>query len=404
MPFALEIVLTAFAAVLAVPSAFLALQCAIAAVGRNQESAANEATESGSSSRLERVVVLIPAHNEERSIAQTLASVLPQLADARDAVVVADNCDDATAEVARSCGATAVERTDGERRGKGYALDYGVRSMEHDPPAVVIVLDADCRLYPGSVAALRERIVATDRPAQALNLSDASAATNPTQAVALFANRIVNLVRPTAGEALGMSCRLMGTGMAFPWTAIQSAPLATGNLVEDLQLGVDLIVKNVRPTFCPAARVTTDLPGCEKSFRSQRTRWEQGHLAAATKQVPRLIGETLRQRRPDLLWTALDLAVPPLSLLVATSLLAWTALGLSALLFGVGLAAWALLTCVGVGAAFGLSLAWLRYCRQQIPLATMALAPGYVLAKLPIYASMVVRRQKVWVRTERGSA
>lgn len=404
MPLALEIVLTAFAAVLAVPSAFLALQCAIAVVAGSRKSAASESCASRTCDRLERVVVLIPAHNEDRSIALTLASVIPQLADARDAVVVADNCDDATAEVARSCGATAIERTDCERRGKGYALDFGVRYLEQDPPAVVIVLDADCRLYPGSVAALRERIVTTGRPAQALNLSDASAATNPTQAVALFANRVINLVRPAASEAVGMSCRLMGTGMAFPWEVIRSAPLATGNLVEDLQLGVDLIVQDVRPTFCPAARVTTDLPGCEKSFRSQRTRWEQGHLAAATKQVPRLVGEALRQGRADLLWTAFDLSVPPLSLLVATSLLAWGALGLTTLLLGVGLTAWTLLTCAGVAAAIGLVFAWSKYCRHQIPLGTMALAPGYVLAKLPIYASMVVRRQKVWVRTERGNA
>lgn len=401
---ALEIVLTALAAVLAVPSAFLALQCVVSAIFRSSPLPEARPIADGVCCRSQRVVVLIPAHNEERSIAKTLESVIPQLADPRDALVVADNCDDATAEVARRLGATAVERTNLTFRGKGYALDFGVRHLEQDPPGIVIVLDADCRLYPGSIAALRERIVATGRPAQALNLSDASAATNPTQAVALFANRIVNYVRPTAGEALGMSCRLMGTGMAFPWETIREASLATGDLVEDLQLGLELIVKNVRPTFCPAARVTTDLPDCERSFRSQRTRWEQGHLAAVTKQFPMLIGEALRQRRPDLAWTALDLVVPPLSLLLAASLLAWAALGLSTVLSGVGLSAFTLLSCAGVAAGVGLTLAWWGYCREQIPLATIALAPGYVLSKLPLYASMLVRRQKAWIRTERGPA
>jgi cellulose synthase/poly-beta-1,6-N-acetylglucosamine synthase-like glycosyltransferase len=95
--------------------------------------------------------VLIPAHNEETGIGPTLSSILPQLGAGDRVLVVADNCTDATAAVARASGAEVVERTDATRRGKGYALDFGVRTLEKAPPAVVVIVDADCTLESGSL-------------------------------------------------------------------------------------------------------------------------------------------------------------------------------------------------------------------------------------------------------------
>src|SRR5438270_1023185 len=111
-----------------------------------------------------RGVVLVPAHDEEGGIVATIHSILPQLGPDDRLVVVADNCTDGTAQVARSAGATVLERHDTSRRGKGYALDFGVRALEPDPPAVVVIVDADCVAHPGTVDRLLQQVAATGRP------------------------------------------------------------------------------------------------------------------------------------------------------------------------------------------------------------------------------------------------
>ena len=80
-----------------------------------------------------RVAVLVPAHNEATLIASTLASIRPQLREGDQLLVVADNCTDQTANLARAAGAHVVERQDQQRRGKGYALDFGVQHLRQSP-------------------------------------------------------------------------------------------------------------------------------------------------------------------------------------------------------------------------------------------------------------------------------
>ena len=112
--------------------------------------------------------MLIPAHNEASGIAATLRAITPQLrSDA--CLVVADNCsDDAPRPSPVELGAEVIVREDtAQLRGKGYALEYGVRHLAADAPEVVIIIDADCVIGAGlwigwCVAALRTR--APSRP------------------------------------------------------------------------------------------------------------------------------------------------------------------------------------------------------------------------------------------------
>jgi cellulose synthase/poly-beta-1,6-N-acetylglucosamine synthase-like glycosyltransferase len=69
------------------------------------------------------VAVLIPAHNESAGIEATLRCLQAQLRAGDRVLVVADNCDDDTAAVARDAGAEVIERIDAIHRGKGFALD-----------------------------------------------------------------------------------------------------------------------------------------------------------------------------------------------------------------------------------------------------------------------------------------
>ncbi|HCV39615.1 MAG TPA: glycosyl transferase, partial [Pseudomonas sp.] len=122
-----------------------------------------------------RVAVLVPAHNEATLITSTLASITPQLREGDQLLVVADNCTDQTANLARAAGAQVVERQDLQRRGKGYALDFGVQHLRQSPPEVLIIIDADCQLGAGALEQLAHCCVDYARPAQALYLMHAPA-------------------------------------------------------------------------------------------------------------------------------------------------------------------------------------------------------------------------------------
>lgn len=394
LPAAVNAVLTAIAIVLLVPSSILFVEC-IAALFPTRSSARPGATRP-------RVNVLVPAHNEEAGIEATIHTLMPQLTAADQLIVVADNCDDDTAGVARAAGATVIERQDLEHRGKGYALDFGVKSMASAPPDVVVIVDADCIVAPGSIEKLAQVAAMRHRPVQAIYLLESPPRLSAKSAVSTLALWVKNWVRLTGLYNLGMPCLLTGTGMAFPWEVIRQAPLASGNIVEDMNLGMDLAIAGYSPMFCPEARVTSVLPQKEQAAKSQRTRWEHGHLQTIATQVPRLFKAALQQARLDLLVLALDLLVPPLSLLVMLWVVALGAAGISAGL-GASLIPVVLLGIVGFQIAIAILLAWAKYCRKILPAHVLLTIPLYILWKIPLYFAFLVKRQKAWVRTERDA-
>jgi hypothetical protein len=176
-----------------------------------------------------RVVVLVPAHNESAHLLPTLRSLQAQIGRGNQVLVVADNCSDDTAALARQAGAGVVERTDPLRRGKGYALACGIDQLRADPPDVVVVIDADCLPDPGAVADLAERCHTLQRPVQLLNLMASPDGAPLRIRVAEFAMVMKNLVRPLGTQRLGGVCHLSGTGMALPWALAATARLATGS-------------------------------------------------------------------------------------------------------------------------------------------------------------------------------
>lgn len=154
--------------------------------------------------------------NEVAVVAATLGSIFSQHGEGDRRLVVADNCSDETAAIARKCGAEAVERTDLEYRGKGYALDFGVQRMQDDPLEVVIIIDADCQVHPGTIDRLAHFCVDTSCPVQALDLMLSPEGAGLKTRIAELAWVVKNQVRPLGYHRLGLPCQLMGTGMAFP--------------------------------------------------------------------------------------------------------------------------------------------------------------------------------------------
>ena len=345
-----------------------------------------------------RVTVLIPAHNEASEIETTIRSIRGELSVGDRIVVVSDNSTDATGEIAASLGAHVVHRVDPLRLGKGYALEAGIQRLKLEPPAVVVVVDADCRPESGAIRRIARRAESENRAIQGISL------VRPLEdgllsKVSSLAFHLRNDIRPRGLATLRLPVLLQGTGMAIPWEQMASANLGESHLAEDRKLGLSLAIDSRSPHAEPEARFWSSLEAGSSVSGSQRSRWELGHLAALREDLPRLISAAVRQRRPELLALGAELAVPPLAPLLVT----WIAsLGISALISTSPLLLGALL--LPGASAFGLlALASSRSTSNPISPGVLLAAPLYALAKLPILVRAATGRFPTWERSQRSS-
>jgi cellulose synthase/poly-beta-1,6-N-acetylglucosamine synthase-like glycosyltransferase len=392
----LSVMLTACALFLLVATLVFFVEVAVGCLLPSQE------IEMTAAKRDRRVAVLIPAHNEGAAIKPTIDDVKRQLRPGDRLLIVADNCNDETASIATASGAEVLVREDQTRIGKGYALDWGIKHLAAEPPNIVIVIDADCRVSEGSIEKLSQACAASGHPVQALYLMGAVAGSSVNHQVALFAWRVKNLVRPLGLHKLNLPCQLMGTGMAFPWKVIQSANLSNGFIVEDMKLGLELAAKGRAPRFCPSAIITSSFPTSVKGSRTQRQRWEHGHISLILSAAPNLIYAAIKRRDIKLFATALDLSVPPLSLLISVLTAAAVGTAIAAITGPSAMPFFLIATCLALVAAAVL-LAWIKYGRDVLPLRDLVLIVPYLAKKLSLYSDLATgRRVLSWIRTDRS--
>ena len=349
-----------------------------------------------------RVVVLVPAHDEAAQIAETVGALVQDLPLHGIVLVVADNCTDETAALARGAGATVIERHDLSRVGKGFAISKGLDHLADSPPDVVIIIDADCRISQGGMATLARMAARTGRPVQAEYLLGVPGSQDPLVVVSAMAVLLRNRIRPRGLDRLGLPCTLTGSGMAFTWDVLRAAPETGDNLVEDLVMGIDLALRGHPAKLCAEVKVNSVLPASGAASLRQRRRWEHGHLHTLMTHAPRLLGAGIARGRLSLIALGLDLIVPPLALLV---LMQTVLLGVT--LFAYGLKATSVLpvTLVAAGLAqvgLAVAAAWVGFGRQTIRFRQLVLMPLYLARKIPFYLALIVRgRQRKWERTAR---
>lgn len=346
-----------------------------------------------------RTTILMPAHDEVATIEKTLFLLAPILSDNIRLLVVADNCSDATAQLVRSAGYEVIERVDPDRVGKGHALAFGRDHLRAAPPACVIVLDADCETDGLSVEALAKCCLANNAAVQASDVLKPDLSASPKVQISNFAFWIKNVVRQRGAQRLGGGAVLMGTGMGFPWTIFESAPLATSNIVEDLALGIHLTQSRQAPIFLEQAMVVS-AAASESATLGQRTRWEQGFLATAKSHGLRALGAGLLSGNGKLLWLGLHLLVPPLALLMSSALAVLAFLGAMALAIGYYSAFWSLIIAMAI-AAVAVLLNWFTGGRQWLGFMALICLPLYVVWKIPVYIRFAKGGRTAWTRTER---
>lgn len=378
---ALELVALVAAVLLLAPSLLVAAQCLVA-VATPLRCRLPSRTPG-------RVAVLVPAHDDEAGIGATVTDLRRQLRPGDRLLVVADDCSDRTADVARAAGADVVERRDPAHRGKGHALAFGIGALAvEDPPEAVVIVEADGRLSAGAALTLAAHATATGRPVQAEHVLDPEADGAPALGFV-----VRHRASPRALAALGLPCLLTGSGVALPWAlaaeAARSGQLG-GDVLDELLFGVDLALRGRGPVACVRAHVRSRRAiGAERVVRQRRR--ERGQLAALRRRGGRLLAEAARQRRPDLVAQALDLAVPPLAALVALLATLVAATGLGAGLWGTTALPLALALAGLAALGLGLGAAWWTFGRDVVPARSVLTAPWRAARTAPGHALGALR-------------
>src|SRR5581483_11646634 len=209
-----------------------------------------------------RFALLVPAHDEEASLGRLLTSTaaLAYPADRYTVYVVADNCQDRTAEVARAGGARVEERFDQQEIGKGYALRWLLGRIRERGEAydAYVVVDADTVVAPDLLRRFDAHFEAGSQVLQAyytvLNVGE-----SPLAALRYAALAAVHYLRPLGRRRLGLSCGLKGNGMAFAATVLEQVGWSWFTLAEDVELHLALVEAGYRVDFVPEATVLADM-------------------------------------------------------------------------------------------------------------------------------------------------
>jgi cellulose synthase/poly-beta-1,6-N-acetylglucosamine synthase-like glycosyltransferase len=353
------------------------------------------------SSRRVKFDVLVPAHNEEPVIVRVVQSLkrLDWPQDRFRIIVIADNCTDATAALARGTGALVFERHDPGQRGKGYALAYAFeRSAAEAWADAVVVVDADAEASPNLLEAFAARIERGAAAVQAhygvLNPMASWRTRLMTIATAAF-----HIVRSRARERLGLSCGIRGNGWCVTHRLLQRVPYRAFSLAEDLEYGIEIGMGGARVHYADEAHSNADMVSGEQIANKQRQRWERGRFQLIREKTAPLLRAALARRSAVCLDLALDLLVLPLSY-VALSITALLMLAALASLWQPVFVPW---LGIGIGSAAAVALyvlrGWYLSGVGARGLIDLARAPLFLVWKIVLLQQRKATDE--WIRTER---
>jgi cellulose synthase/poly-beta-1,6-N-acetylglucosamine synthase-like glycosyltransferase len=355
-----------------------------------------------------RLTILVPAHNEADFIQRCVRSLTNQdyPPERRQIVVIADNCTDRTAQLARAAGASVLVRDAPDARGKGQALRWAIDQVISGGgplPDAFVIVDGDSvadrallrglatRLERGADAVQAEYLVLDDNDSPAIQL----------RAIAFM---LFHRARFAGRSVLRLPCTLVGNGMLLSRRLMERHPWDAFTGAEDLEYSITLRLNGVAPVFAGDVRVRGPVPASSRAAQIQRERWEGGRLRVAVAMYPTLLQEIVLRRHLRLMDLAVDLAVPPLGLLTAAAL---TGASLVAALAGAQLAPLSLLIpwVIGLAAIGGFVLVGLRAAHAPAWMYRRLLsAPAFLVRKV-LGTVRVIRSRSSndWVRTERPS-
>lgn len=228
-----------------------------------------------------KFMAIIPAHNEEMVVANLIESLKNQTYDKNlyDIYVIADNCTDKTAEVARKAGAIVYERFDNAHKTKGYALQWFLKQKiaENADYDAFFVFDADNIVDKNFIKNMNKKLCQGEEVVQGYRDIKNPTDNWITAGYALFywtMHRMYHLARYN----IGLSPLLNGTGFMVKFDVVKPNGWETQTLTEDIEFSLKQIIQGRKLGWATDAIVYDEQPTSFKQSWSQRSRWTVGHM------------------------------------------------------------------------------------------------------------------------------
>ena len=343
----------------------------------------------------QRLMVIIPSHNEELCIARCVASLAAAAGSADDVLVIAHNCTDATAERALSAGARVEVVNDLTLAGKGHALKHGFDYAFGPGKAdAVMIVDADSTVSPNITRVVLQHLASSPVVQCRYQVRNYQASWRTGLTSLAFIG--INVVRARGRDKLGLSCGIFGNGFAMRREVLNDVAYDAHSIVEDMEFHLSLVEHGYKVRFIEEACVLGDMPLTASTSASQHSRWEGGRIRLLRDWGLRLVRGIARGK--------LALSEPLTDLLGLPLALEVFSLGIL-LLYPTPL------TRGYVLAAFAVILLHLAVVVQVSPdrkgsLRALLLSPAYLFWRITMLTSAVRASGKgaTWVRTTRDSS
>jgi cellulose synthase/poly-beta-1,6-N-acetylglucosamine synthase-like glycosyltransferase len=346
-------------------------------------------------------LVIIPAHNEGPGLVPTVESVLAQNYPRLRCVVVADNCTDNTAEIARNAGAhNVLVRTDTENRGKGHALTWAFNEAHGWDWDAVCVIDADSVLDAGFFQVMDQSFRRGQMAVQArYDFVPALDNRNWLQQFGAVSKAGENSFIYRPRERFGLFQLMTGNGFYLSRAALDRVPWRAHSIVEDAEYALALARHGIAAHYQENARLWSRQASTARDIHPQRVRWASGTWELFKRAIPALLASAWRARN----WRALEEA----AMLLTTSRIILIYLLILSFLFSLAAPAlfvwtWSALLLVVLLQFLYLTLMFRFACDRPIPISGLLLLPVYVSVIVSSQLlALVGSNRNLWWRTSR---
>lgn len=342
-----------------------------------------------------KIAILVPAHNEEKIISILLNSLkkLDYPQNKYESIVIADNCNDMTADVVRKNGFKVLERNDREKLGKGYALAWAFEKLKNRDYDVFVIIDADTRVNKNFLKVINQHFNNSEEVVQARYGTIVEE--NNFISQMMFVSDILQFDFYSDGKyKLGLSCRLVGNGMCFSKTVIQKLGWTSFSITENNEHTIKLALEGYKIAFAKRAIIETQQVRNLSEGKTQRTRWIMGRQLLLIEYLPKMLFASIKKRDIKLFDTMIEMILPSYSMQINFLLLMFFILFFMENLY---FKLWYL----------GLSLFYIVFIIIAIKKANLGLkfvphAIGYLFWKLFLKIKVILQSNTpTWIRTTR---